>query len=255
MSRFLKVFQGAAFATLALGQVALGAETLPVGFVYLRDIAPKIRQDMRYAGHHNFVGRPIAGYEEAECILTRVAAEALRDAAAELAGDGLALRVYDCYRPARAVADFAGWARDIDDRLMQAEFYPRVDKAELFILGYIAERSGHSRGSTVDLTIEPVLRPDTKPFAAGDDLVDCILPGRFAEGTLEFGTGYDCFDIRAHHGAEGISPEAEQNREMLRSLLDRHGFAPYQEEWWHYTLRDEPYPLSYFDFVVARAAE
>src|SRR5690606_17428734 len=185
---------------------------LPEGFVYLRDIAPDIRQDMRYAGEHNFVGRPIEGYEAAECVLSAPAAEALRSAAVELAGEGLTFRIYDCYRPARAVADFARWARDIDDLAMQAEFYPRVDKALLFDLGYIAERSGHSRGSTVDLTIEPVDTPEVS-WTSGDTLVDCVLPERFAEGTLEFGTGYDCFDDHAHHGAEDISPEAEANRD------------------------------------------
>lgn len=240
---------------LAMGMAApVAASELPEGFVYLADIAPDIRQDMRYAGAHNFVGRPIEGYEAPQCILTRQAAEALRDAATEIAAEGLVIRVYDCYRPARAVADFADWARDIDALDMQAEFYPRIDKSRLFELGYIAERSGHSRGSTVDLTLEPV-ETSAAPWAPGDALVDCVLPERFADNVLDFGTGYDCFDDHAHHGAEGISGEAEANRERLRDLLDRHGFAPYQEEWWHYTLRGEPFPETYFDFVVGSPQE
>ncbi|WEJ32677.1 M15 family metallopeptidase [Devosia sp. SD17-2] len=235
---------------LLMGTATAMAEQLPENFVYLADIAPQIRQDMRYAGEHNFVGRPITGYEAGECILTRPAAEALRDAAIELAEQNLVLRVYDCYRPARAVADFAQWARDIEALDMQAEFYPRVDKSRLFELGYIAERSGHSRGSTVDLTIEP-LDASPAPWQPGDALVDCALPDRYADNVLDFGTGYDCFDTHAHHGADGINPEAEENREMLADLLERHGYAPYAEEWWHYTLRNEPFPDTYFDFVVA----
>lgn len=161
------------FAALGFITSPALASDLPDGFVYLRDIAPDIRQDMRYAGNHNFVGRPIEGYEAGECILSTKAAEALRAAAEELAPENLRLRVYDCYRPARAVADFAQWARDIDDTIMQAEFYPRVDKSLLFELGYIAERSGHSRGSTVDLTIEPMNTPETG-WTPGDPLVDLI---------------------------------------------------------------------------------
>ncbi|NMA97383.1 MAG: M15 family metallopeptidase [Phyllobacteriaceae bacterium] len=247
--KILPRISGAA-AILLVAAHSTHAGELPDGFVYLRDVAPDIRQDMRYAGEHNFVGRPIVGYEAAECVLSAPAAEALRAAAAELAEEGFTFRIYDCYRPARAVADFAHWARDIDDLAMQAEFYPRVDKALLFELGYIAERSGHSRGSTVDLAIEPVDAPEVS-WSSGDALVDCVLPERFAEGTLEFGTGYDCFDDHAHHGAKGISAEAEANRNKLKDLLDRHGFAAYQEEWWHYTLRNEPFPDTYFDFVVA----
>lgn len=239
---------------IALGLIAMLAPTvsgaeLPEGFVYLSEVAPHIRQDMRYAGNHNFVGRPIVGYEAAECILTTQAAQALKAAADELASDNLVFRVYDCYRPDRAVADFAQWARDIDDRAMQDEFYPRVDKSRLFELGYIAERSGHSRGSTVDLTIEPVDAP-TPVWTGEEALVDCVLPERFADNPLDYGTGYDCFDTHAHHGAQGISPEAEVNRTRLKDLLDRHGFKPYAEEWWHYTLRDEPFPDTYFDFPV-----
>lgn len=228
----------------------LASEALPEGFVHLHEVAPTINQHMRYAGHHNFIGRPITGYEAASCILTREAAQALAAAQEELAREGLGVRVYDCYRPQRAVDDFARWAADIDDLTMQAEFYPRVDKSLLFELGYIAERSGHSRGSTVDLAIEPINQEHTAERQPGDALVDCTLPGRVDDGVIEFGTGYDCFDIKAHHGAEGISGEASANREMLKDLMIRHGFKPYAEEWWHYTLADEPFPDTYFDFPV-----
>jgi D-alanyl-D-alanine dipeptidase len=252
MSRFAKFNN--AIILLAFLSTPAWAANLPDGFVYLADVAPDIRQDMRYAGNHNFIGRPITGYEAGQCVLTTEAAQALRAASDELAADNLALRVYDCYRPARAVADFAEWARQVDDTEMQGEFYPRIDKSRLFELGYIAERSGHSRGSTVDLTIEPMHAPASS-WTPEDGLVDCALPERFADNVLDYGTGYDCFDTHSHHGAEGISPEAEANRTRLRDLLDRHGFAPYQEEWWHYTLRNEPFPDTYFDFVVAAPAQ
>lgn len=243
------VIRTATFALAVSAATAAHASALPEGFVYLADVAPQIRQDMRYAGQHNFVGQPIEGYEAPQCILTREAAEALRAASDEIAAEGLVFRVYDCYRPARAVAHFAEWARDVDDLAMQAEFYPRIDKSRLFELGYIAERSGHSRGSTVDLTIEPA-SADFAAWTPEAGLVDCALPERFADNVLDYGTGYDCFDTHSHHGAEEISAEAEANRERLRDLLDRHGFAHYQEEWWHYTLRNEPFPETYFDFVV-----
>jgi D-alanyl-D-alanine dipeptidase len=241
------------FAILAAIAPARAEEEMAEGFVRLSDIAPEIVEDMRYAGNHNFVGRPIDGYEAGACILTRQAAEALAAAAAEIASSDLSIRVYDCYRPARAVADFAQWARALDERQMQQEFYPRVDKSELFERGYIAERSGHSRGSTIDVTLEPKgVAP--RPWTSGETLVDCALPERFDDAVLDFGTGYDCFDERAHHGAEGVSAEAAANRQLLADLLARHGFKPYHEEWWHYTLADEPFPDTYFDFPIRARA-
>jgi D-alanyl-D-alanine dipeptidase len=242
---------GAIVALLCFAPIPTTAsERLPEGFAYLADVAPSITQHMRYAGNHNFIGRPIEGYDEAACILTSGAAEALAAAAAELEPQGLGLRVYDCYRPQRAVDDFARWAEDINDLTMQTEFYPRVDKARLFELGYIAERSGHSRGSTVDLAIEPLGHAHTAQWQPGDELIDCSHPDRFDDGVLEFGTGYDCFDVKAHHGAQGITEEAAANRELLKELMLRHGFKLYPEEWWHYTLVDEPFPDTYFDFPV-----
>lgn len=240
--------------TLALvaAPAAVRSADLPEGFVRLREVAPTIQYDIRYAGPHNFVGRPIAAYASPECILTRQAAEALAAAARELAAQGLGLRVYDCYRPAQAVADFVAWARDLGDEAMKPEFYPRVPKTELFARGYIAEKSGHSRGSTVDLAIVRLDQIPATPWAPGDPLADCALPmgERFDDATLDFGTGYDCFDGRAHHGAAGIPAEATANRETLKTLMQRHGFTPYAEEWWHYTLAGEPFPGTYFDFPV-----
>jgi len=228
------------------------ADELPEGFVRLSALAPRIEQDIRYHGEHNFVGRTIAGYEAGECILSRQTAEALLGVEQALNADGLSLKVYDCYRPARAVAMFATWAEDFDDLDMQAEFYPRVAKSDLFDLGYIAHRSGHSRGSTVDLAIRRLEDAPAVRWSKADPLSDCVLPEgqRFADGILDFGTGYDCFDVRAHHSASGIAPDAAANRENLATLMESHGFKRYAEEWWHYTLADEPFPDTYFDFPV-----
>lgn len=245
------------FSALGIQLLALPAlaADLPEGFVRLSAIAPDIEQDIRYFGSHNFVGRPIDGYDAHECILTREAGAALLAVANDLEPEGLGLKLYDCYRPVRAVADFAAWATDMDALAMQAEFYPRIDKADLFDLGYIANRSGHSRGSTVDIAIRPLDQTYSNPWKKGDELADCTLPetARFADGILDFGTGYDCFDVKAHHGAAGVTPTAAANREKLATVMERHGFKRYAEEWWHYTLVDEPFPDTYFEFPVTAA--
>lgn len=244
-------------ASTALLAIPAYAADLPEGFVRLSAVAPSIEQDIRYAGSHNFVGRPIAGYDAAECILTEQAATALAAVSRDLESEGLGLKVYDCYRPAGAVADFAAWANDPNRLEMQTEFYPRVDKADLFDLGYVASRSGHSRGSTVDLAIRRLDTAPATPWKPGDTLADCTLPEseRFADGILDFGTGYDCFDVKAHHGAAGTSPEAASNREKLAAVMARNGFKLYREEWWHYTLVDEPFLDTYFSFPVTAAAD
>ena len=242
-------------ATFVLLAMPAMADGLPEDFVRLSAIAPQIEQDIRYFGSHNFVGRPIAGYEAGECILTRQAAEALLAVAQDLKPEGLGLKIYDCYRPASAVADFVAWAKDPDALHMQAEFYPRVDKSTLFDLGYIASRSGHSRGSTVDLAIRRLDQEHATPWSAGGQLADCTLPEgqRFDDGILDFGTGYDCFDVKAHHGAEGIDPGATANRATLAGVMAKNGFRRYNEEWWHYTLANEPFPDTYFAFPVTTA--
>lgn len=207
-------------------------------------------QDIRYAGSHNFTGRPVPGYQAGECILTRPAAQALASADAEFRQQGLTLQIFDCYRPQRAVDAFAAWAEDLDQTQMRAEFYPRVDKRVLFSSGYIAHKSGHSRGSTVDLTLRPVDAPPLTPWDQAQPLADCAGLDRFQDGSLDFGTGYDCFDEKSHHGAPGISAKATQNRALLAAVLARHGFKPYAQEWWHYTLREEVFADKYFDFPV-----
>lgn len=249
----LPIVLAAVIATTA----SAAAQEIADGFVWLKDVAPTIEQDIRYYGSHNFLGRPVAGYEAPECILTQGAAEALLAVQAELAQSRLSLKVYDCYRPQRAVDDFIAWAAVPEDQATKAEFYPRVDKADFFDLGYVAKKSGHTRGSTVDLAIVPLGHPAEPAYAPGEELADCALPAdqRFADPSLDFGTGYDCMDEKSHHGNADIAPVAQANRLILKDIMERHGFVPYPEEWWHYTLKDEPFPDTYFDFpVTAQAA-
>jgi D-alanyl-D-alanine dipeptidase len=234
------------------GCCAALAESMPDGFVYLRTVAPAIYQDIRYYGRHNFVGRPIAGYLAPECILTAPAARALAQVQAELAASNLSLLVYDCYRPQRAVDDFKAWSLAAADQATKAEFYPRVDKADFFKLGYVADKSGHTRGSTVDLAIVPLPFVAPRPYAESDAKIDCAAPAntRFRDGSLDFGTAFDCMDEASHIDATSISPTARHNRALLHELMLKYGFKDYHEEWWHYTLRDEPFPDTYFDFPI-----
>jgi len=229
------------------------APARPPNFVYLRDVAPSIVQDMRYAGYHNFVGRPIAGYDAAECILTREAATALAKVEAELEPLDLTLRVYDCYRPQRAVNDFIAWSNDAREQQMKAEFYPRVDKALFFKLGYLLAKSGHSRGSTVDLTIQRLPPRAPAEYHPGDPLTSCIAPWveRYHDGSLDMGTGFDCMDELSRTAADAGSI-ASAHRLQLAHIMEKHGFKGIATEWWHFTLAREPYPSTYFDFPITR---
>lgn len=200
----------------------------PSTFVDVMTLSPGLRAEMRYATAHNFVGQRIDGYERPVCYLTRQAAEALALVVKDLEPRGLTLKVYDCYRPTRAVAHFVRWARDLADQRMKAEFYPHVDKTTLFRDGYIATRSGHSRGSTTDLTL--ARRDDGK--------------------ALDMGTPFDFFSPASWPSDRSISQEAQYNRAQLAAAMARRGFRPYDKEWWHFTLRGEPYPDTYFDFPV-----
>lgn len=228
-------------------------DTLPELFSYLRIVAPSVIQEMRYTTSYNFVGEPIDAYEEPECILTTRAADALADVQAELEADGYSLKVYDCYRPQTAVNNFVRWAQG-DSETMKLAFYPEEPKSLLFSRGYIARRSGHSRGSTVDLTLVrlPYVEPEAYPDPSDGPLPRCDhpLPERYAEGDLDMGTAYDCLSPLSATESRAVSAEARENRYHLRSVMSRHGFRNYSKEWWHYTLRNEPYERTYHDFPV-----
>lgn len=229
---------------------------VPSGFVYLGDVAPTVRQDIRYAGAHNFVGRRVDGYAANECILGEPAARALARVQGELIARNMSLIVWDCYRPRRAVADFQRWSRSPNDTSMKAEFYPRSDKSALFALGYLSSRSAHARGSAVDLGIVPGSLQAIPTFDPSVGLKPCTAPKgiRFDDGTLDFGTGYDCLDPQASVGHANVSPEAKANRLFLRRMMQRHGFRPNAREWWHFVYVADTVPERSFDFpVVVRA--
>ena len=229
--RGIRARVGAALATAGVAALTACASGPQPAFVRLADLAPGIAQDLRYAGADNFVGAKVDGYERPVCLLSAEAAEALAAVQQDLAPQGLGLRVFDCYRPARAVAHFARWARDLSDQRTKSEYYPRVEKPQLFAEGYIAERSSHSRGSTVDVT-----------------LVGLRADGSLAE--LEMGTPFDLFDPRSATASPEVFESARANRERLRAALARRGFVNLPQEWWHYTLADEPYPDTCFDAPV-----
>lgn len=200
-------------------------------FVTCEAMIPDIRMELRYAGSRNFVGERIDGYRRPLCLLTRQAALALAAVQEELLPLGLGLKIFDAYRPQRAVDHFVRWAADPHDVRMKAEFYPGVDKRDLFRDDYISARSGHSRGSTVDLTI-------------------VSLAGETAGKELEMGTGFDFFGPESWIAYPALTERQRSNRMLLQSVMKRHGFRPYAREWWHFTLEHEPFPDSYFDFPV-----
>lgn len=243
-----------AVATLSLqgcDRTAPAIQTLPEDFVSLVKLTAAVQLDIRYASENNFIGRPIAGYLAPDCVLTSSAAAALMVAQGLAEARGHALKVYDCYRPQQAVNDFVNWAADPDDVSQQHRFYPSVPKDELFARGYIAERSGHSRGSTVDLTLIP-LGSEQPAAISQTDRYDCRQAKslRYPDNSLEMATGYDCFDELSHTDNDRISIEARQNRQLLKSIMEAAGFTNYPLEWWHYTLNNEPYTDRYFDFPI-----
>jgi D-alanyl-D-alanine dipeptidase len=207
---------------------AVAAHGLPEGFAELSEVAPGIRVELRYHGSDNFVGSPIDGYEKPRCLMTRPCAEALRKANAGLKPFGLGLKVFDAYRPQRAVDHFVRWANDTKDVRMKARYYPDVPKTELIAKGYIAPKSGHSRGSTVDVTIVSL--------EGGEE--------------LDMGTAWDHFGAESWPDSTEVKSQQRANRLLLRTLMAKHGFLPLKEEWWHFTLRDEPFPDTYFDFPI-----
>ncbi|WP_079125603.1 M15 family metallopeptidase [Streptomyces lushanensis] len=243
-------------AAQAVPEPSVPEPSAPKEFVALRSVAPTVIQEMRYLTPHNFLGEPVDGYRQPVCIVTRPTAEALRRAQLRLLRQGYSLKVYDCYRPQRAVDHFVRWAKDLQDERMKAEFYPRVDKSRLFEDGYIAEKSGHSRGSTVDLTLVKLPAPPTRPYIPGERLAPCHGPKaeRFPDTSVDMGTGFDCFDTLSHTDDPRVQGEQRANRRFLKATLAEVGFTNLPEEWWHFTHKPETFPDTYFDFPVARRA-
>ena len=214
-----------------------GEGTLPDNLVYLRDIDPTIVQDIRYASSNNFVGRPLDGYEAAECILRRDVAMALAQVRKDLASSNLGLKVYDCYRPTRAVRTMAQWANDGRRGGATKRFYPKLQKNTLFGSGYIASRSAHSTGTAIDLTLVDMPPAQVARFDPAATYGACTGPveERSPDNSLDMGTGYDCFDVTSWTRSGGISAEQRRRRERLVAAMGRRGFANYHREWWHFT--------------------
>ncbi|MDC1464911.1 M15 family metallopeptidase [Polaribacter sp.] len=208
----------------------LNAQKLPKGFVYLKDVVPSIKIELRYYSNHNFIGKPIDGYNSNSLIITRETAKSLKKIQQELLQKELSLKIFDGYRPQQAVDHFVRWAKVLNDTLMKAQYYPKVKKNNLFKNGYIAEKSGHSRGSTLDLTIIN------------------IKTGQ----ALDMGSAYDFFGIQSHPLYQNLSKKQKKNRLFLRKIMLNHGFIPYENEWWHFTLKKEPFPNTYFTFPISK---
>ncbi len=208
---------------------------LPQDFVYLKDIAPTIQQDIRYAENNNFVGKQLAGYESPVCIVTKPTAFALFKIQEDLNRKGLGLKVFDGYRPQMTVDEFIAWSKDSNDQKMKQEYYPHVNKADFFKLGYVAAKSGHTRGSTVDITIINLK----------------------THQELDMGTHFDFMDELSHPFNLKVSEKQYQNRQLLNQLMSQYGFIPLNQqdtEWWHFTLKNEPYPDTYFNFPIKKPA-
>jgi len=197
-------------------------------FVFIKDKIPNIELDMRYFGEDNFIGKPIDGYLTYNAILTKKATKALKKVQKELNSFGMGLKIFDAYRPQKAVDHFVRWGLDLEDRVMKNKYYPTVDKKNLFKEGYIAKKSSHSRGSTVDLTI-----------------IDLS-----SKEELDMGSYFDFFSKQSWVRYSKITAQQRANRMLLNGVMLRYGFKSYAQEWWHFTLRDEPFKNIYFDFNI-----
>lgn len=216
------------FTFLLLFCFEIVAAQLPKGFVYVEDVVPTIKVDLRYFSDNNFLGKPVDGYKKEVAILTVQAAEALKNAQEELEQYNLSIMIYDSYRPQTAVNHFVRWARDLNDTINKIAFYPKVKKQHLFQEGYISSQSGHSRGSTMDITLV--------------DINTCE--------PLDMGSPYDFFGPESWIANNDLTAQQRANRMLLQTIMLKHGFRFYTKEWWHFTLRGEPFPDTYFDFPV-----
>ena len=228
--------QSAGASEVAITQSRETVAGLAPGFVYLRDVDPSILQDIRYAGADNFTGKPVPGYGAAECVLTRAAAEALARIQVALRPQNLTLKVYDCYRPQRAVASFVAWAKQKDRAPPTRRFFPNLRKEQLVPLGYIAEQSSHPRGVAVDLTLVQLPAVDVPPLDPKVAYAPCTAKAakRAPDNSVDMGTGYDCFDTQSHTASPRINKEQRAWRLRLLGAMTKEGFENFDKEWWHY---------------------
>ena len=207
------------------------AQELPENFVLIKELIPSIVIEMRYGTNNNFTGRPIPGYGSRQAVITIATANALKKVQKELNKLGLGLKIFDAYRPQKAVNYFMKWSDQPSDTIMKNKYYPNLKKNTLFDLGYIASKSGHTRGSTIDVTLL---------YESG--------PEKGKE--VDMGSEWDLFGVRSGYSYVAISMIQKENRRLLRELMIAHEFLPYDKEWWHFSLKNEPYPDTYFEFIV-----
>jgi D-alanyl-D-alanine dipeptidase len=231
------------------------AQSLPGGFAFLSEIDATIIQDIRYAGPNNFMGRRLAGYGAAECVVKRDVGLALKRVQQELAPQNLSLKMLDCYRPARAVHEMVVWAQNGRETPAERRYNPAFSKADLFRLGYIAEHSGHSTGAAIDLTLVDLTAENSARFYPGKAYADCTAPtrSRAPEASVDMGTGYDCSDLKAHTAACSITPGQRRWRNLLVAAMTRKGFVNYSKEWWHFSLPGSGGPA--YDFPITQRAK
>jgi D-alanyl-D-alanine dipeptidase len=232
-----------------LSACSINNESPPSDFVFITDVDPSIIESVRYVTDQNFLGKKVDGYDLPKIVMTKAAALRLKDINAELKEHGYTLVVYDAYRPQRAVDHFIRWADDADDEIAKPLYYPTLGKHDLFN-GYLAKKSGHSRGSTVDISIIETgkklmpIKISKRQLKNGEEIPF------LDDGTIDMGASFDLLHEASHHDSELISKERLEWRNFLRSIMKKHGFKEYWREWWHYTLENEPYPDRYFDFVA-----
>ena len=250
----LLLAQGSTASEVQLTQTTQSPAGLPAGFVYLRDVDASILQDIRYAGEDNFTGKPVPGYAAAECILTRPAAEALARVQAALRPQNLSLKVYDCYRPQRAVMSFVAWAREKDDAPSTRRFFPTLRKDQLVPLGYIAEQSSHPRGVAVDLTLVQLPVPGATPADPKAVAGPCTAKAgvRAPDNSVDMGTGYDCFDTLSHTASPRVGKVQRAWRLKLLGAMKREKFENFEKEWWHYVFPSTDQTVH--DFEITRRA-
>jgi len=240
-------------ALLAVASIpSVHAQSLPGGFVFLRDVDPSIIQDIRYATANNFVGRPLAGYNAGECVVKREVGLRLKAVQQELAAQNLSLKMFDCYRPARASLDMVRWSQNGHETAAERRYNPKIPKTELFRLGYIASRSQHSTGAALDLTLVDLKADNSTRIDSSKTYADCTAPveARLPEGSVDMGTGYDCTDTKGHTAAPSINPEQRAWRKRLVAAMAKQGFVNYSKEWWHFSLPGAGGAA--YDFLIQR---
>ena len=238
---------------LSVAFVAVFAATcfsIPEGFVYLDEQDKTIQASVRYFSTENFVGARVDGYKAARIVITKQAAQALSKVQKELLENGYSLVVYDAYRPQKAVNHFMRWSEDLNDQAMKAKYYPKIDKRNVFDRGYVAKKSGHTRGSTIDLSIIKVDGKLKAPIFALRSVKGCEALPFLDDGTVDMGSSWDLLDQASHHSSPKVADECATQRNYLRTKMEKQGFRAYEQEWWHYTLNNEPFPDTYFDFDI-----